>query len=111
MKVRNAHFCRPTLVVVYNVLAPLLRDPDIFISNVIEGMPNCAITIPIPQRHIEESVAREARHSAGVSALLVLYRLRLGPLLAVVATGCRLAALIHPLDSAILLGSFRPVPG
>ena len=61
-----------------------------------------AIKVPIPQRQMEHSMARETSHSAGVSALLVVFRL-----LAIVGAGCRLAAFIHSSDSSILLGVFH----
>ena len=74
----------------------------IFIPDMIERMLQRAIKISILRCHIEQSVAREASHSAPVSALLV----RLDPLLAIVATRCRLAALVRSLDNAILPGVF-----
>lgn len=107
---QNAHFRRPILVVFNNVLTPVIRDSDILVRHMIQRMLQMAIKISIPRRHIEHSIAWEARHSSSVSAFLALFRVRLGLLLAVVtARGC-LAAFIYALDSPVGPYMFRPVP-
>ena len=85
---RNTYNCRSKLVVFRDEITPLLRDLDIFVGHMIKGMVQYTIKIPILQCHNEHSIARETSHSAGVSALLVVFRLHLGLLLAIVAAGC-----------------------
>jgi len=107
---RNAYFCGSKLVVVYNELTPVVRESNILILHMIEPVLQLAIKILIPRRHVEQSVARKSKHSAGVSAFLaVVFMLRLGPLLAVVRAGCRLTAFVVSPDISILLGVFIPV--
>ena len=96
-------------MVLTDVLTPIIRDSDVCIAHMIERMLQLAIKNSIPRRHIQQSVAREARHSSGVSASAVWFRRHLGPLPAVIAACCRLTAFVHLLDGTILLGSFRPV--
>ena len=97
-------------MVVYNELTPVVRDSNILILHMIELVLQLAINISIPRRHIEQSVARKSKHSAGVSAfLVVVFMLRLGPLLAVVCAGCCLAALVRSPDISVLLDVFTPV--
>ena len=64
-----------------------------------------AIKISILHHHIEQSIAREVRHSMGISALLV----HLWLLLTMVAAGYCLAAFVCLLDSSICMGIFLPV--
>jgi len=106
----NTHFRRPILVVFNNVLTPVIRYSDILVPYMIHRMPQKAINFSIPRRHIEHSTAFEARHSSGVSAFLLLFRVRLGFLLSVVTAGRRLAALVYTLDSPVGPYVFRPVP-
>lgn len=93
-----------------NVLTPVIRYSDILVPYMIHRMPQKAINFSIPRRHIEHSTAFEARHSSGVSAFLLLFRVRLGFLLSVVTAGRRLAALVYTLDSPVSPYVFRPVP-
>ena len=64
-----------------------------------------AIEISILRCHIEQSIAREVRHSTGISALLV----HLWLLLTMVAAGYRLAAFVRLPDSSVRIGIFLPV--
>src|SRR5882757_3442418 len=73
---RNAYMHRSKLVVVDNELAPVVRDSNVLILHMIERMLQLAIEILIPCCHIKQSVASKAKHSAGISAFLVLFRLR-----------------------------------
>ena len=101
----STHFCRSELVVFYDEFTVLVRDPDIFIAHMSKRMLQHAIEISILRHHIEQSVAREARHSTGISALLV----HLWLLLVMVAAGYRLAAFVRLPDSSVCMGIFLPV--
>jgi len=100
---------RSKLVVVDNELAPVVRDSNVLILHMIERMLQLAIEILIPCCHIKQSIARKAKHSVGVSAFLVLFRLCPWLLLMVVRTGCHLTAFVRSLDTPIHLGVFLPV--
>ena len=100
---------RSKFVVVHNELAPVVRDLNILVLHMIQRMLQLAINVSIPCRHIEQSVARKAKHSVGVSAFLVLFRPRLQPLVAVVCAGCHLTAFICSPDNSVLLCVFLPV--
>ena len=93
-----------------NVLTPVIRDSDILVLHMIQRMLQMAIKSSIPRRHIEHSVAWEARHSWGVSAFHDPFRVCLALLLAVVTARRCLAALVYALDSPIGPYVFRPVP-
>ena len=88
----------------------VFRDADIFIVNMIEGMPQYTICISIPQCHVEYSIACEVRHSAGVVHFLASSRLHHEPLLIAVVACCSLAALVYLLYSSILSDVFCPEP-
>ena len=88
-------------MVLNNVLTPLIGDSDVYIAHMIQRMLQQAIEISIPRHHIEHSIARKARHSSGVSAFLVLFRVCLGFLLLVVTAGRCLTALVYVLDSPV----------
>ena len=90
-------------MVVSNKLMPLVWDSDILIVYMVESVLQHTIDVPSPWRHIEQYIARESRHSAGVTGL---FRLRLRLLLLIVGTGFGLAAFIHSLDCTILLREF-----
>ena len=75
----------------------------------IERMLQLAIKISILRCHIEQSVARKAKHSARVSAFLVLFRLRLLLLLSVVRAGGHLTTFVRPPDTPVCLGISLPV--
>lgn len=100
---------RTKLVVVYDELTPVVRDSNVLVPHMVEQMLQLAIKISIPRRHMEQSIARKAKHSAGVSASLVLLRLSLWPLLAVVCAGRRLTAFVRSPDTPVCLGVFLPV--
>lgn len=67
-------------MVLNNVRPPIIRDSDVRIAQMVDRMLQPDIEVFIVRRHIQQSVAREARHLAGVSASLSLLRLRLVPL-------------------------------
>ena len=98
-------------MVIDDVLPPNIRDSDICVAHMVKGVLQLAIETPITCCHIQQTIARETRHLAGVSALLVQFGLCLGPLPTVVAARCCLTAFVHPLDGTILLDSFSPVSG
>ena len=92
-------------MVFYDEFTVLVRDPNIFIVHMSKRMLQHAIKISILRHHIEQSVAREARHLTGISALLV----HLWPLLMMVAAGYHLAAFVCLPDSSVHMGIFLPV--
>ena len=84
----STYICGSKLVVLLDEQLPLIRDLDIFVRQMITQMVQHTIKIPILQCHMKHSIARETSHSAGISALLVMFRLHFGLLLAIVDTGC-----------------------
>ena len=62
-------------MVVYNVLTPLFRDGNVFVLYMVARMLHHAINVSILGRQINSSIARESRHSAGISTFLALFRL------------------------------------
>ena len=105
---RNTYFRRSNLGVVFDVLTPFLWDANVFIGYMIKRMLQHASNKSILRRHVEQSIARETSHSAGIPALLALF----GPhcdLLAIFGGGCCLGALVHSHNGSALPEVFCPV--